>query len=307
MDILPIEIPKDGQFSADVMDLMMPFQVNDDTIWFPKGRIVRREDTLSYNKPEGLRERIRKNISLNTTLYLAKEDVKSYVYSLNVSNFKSKGHPIDAQFLGSVSKVYDHTVVFASDGRQVDGIACFNKLESLQQYLVDSVLSTNMNVKVLCVIGWPEDVIVDVEFPSDTTILPITKPDKTRLAQTNTFSKVQSELATTPNTDQTPTLKYYTLVEEMPSYPGGQEALSNYISKNLKYPSNLKNSGISGTVYVSYIVDEKGSAMDVRLVKGVHPSLNEEAIRVVSGLRGFKPGRKEGKVVPVQLTELVRF
>gem|GEM_PF-5888250 len=307
MDILPVEIPKDGQFSADIRELMMPFQLNEDTIWFPKGRIVRQVDTLSYNKPEGLRERIRKNISLNTTLYLAREDVKSYVHSLSVSNFVSKGRPIDEQMLSSASKAYDRTVIFSSEEMHVNGIPCFSNLESLQQYLVDSVLSVNVNAKVLCVIGWPKEMIVEIEDAIDSTVVPQPQTEQTRSGGKWPPAKVESELAITPNTDQSRKLKFHTLVDEMPSYPGGQEAISSYISKNLRYPSDLRNSGICGTVYVSYIVDENGRAMDVRLVKGVHPSLNDEAIRVVSGLSGFKPGRKEGKVVPVQLTELVRF
>lgn len=100
---------------------------------------------------------------------------------------------------------------------------------------------------------------------------------------------------------------FFTIVEEMPSYPGGDAALMQFLQKNIKYPQIAKENGISGVVYVSFIVDRTGQVTEVKVVRGVDPFLDKEAVRVVSSLKGYTPGKQRGKPVPVQFTLPIRF
>ncbi len=100
---------------------------------------------------------------------------------------------------------------------------------------------------------------------------------------------------------------FFTIVEDMPAYPGGDAALMQFLQKNIKYPQIAKENGISGVVYVSFIVDKNGQVTEVKVVRGVDSFLDKEAIRVVSSLKGYTPGKQRGKPVPVQFTLPIRF
>lgn len=100
---------------------------------------------------------------------------------------------------------------------------------------------------------------------------------------------------------------FFTIVEDMPSFPGGDAALLKYIAQNVEYPPIAKENGITGVVYVSYIVGKDGKVRDVKVVRGADPFLDKEAIRVVKTLSGYKPGKQRGKPVPVQFTIPIRF
>lgn len=114
--------------------------------------------------------------------------------------------------------------------------------------------------------------------------------------------KVEDE-AGTQNTDT----KVYAFAEEMPQYPGGNEALKKYIRENIKYPQSAKEQAVSGTVYISYVVNAAGKVTNVKVWKSVSKDLDNEAIRVVSSLKDFTPGKQEGKQVSVQMTIPVKF
>jgi TonB family protein len=96
-------------------------------------------------------------------------------------------------------------------------------------------------------------------------------------------------------------------VDEMPVYPGGEEALRKDLVAAVKYPEEAKKSGIQGKVFVSFVVDEAGKVTDVTLAKGVDPSLDKEALRVVKGLKDWTPGKEKGKKVKVAFTLPIQF
>lgn len=100
---------------------------------------------------------------------------------------------------------------------------------------------------------------------------------------------------------------YFTIVEDMPKYPGGDAALIKYIAENVRYPQSAKDNGVTGVVYVSYIVGADGRVSNVRVVRSSSPELDAEAVRVVSMLPRHTPGRQRGQAVPVQFTIPVRF
>jgi len=99
----------------------------------------------------------------------------------------------------------------------------------------------------------------------------------------------------------------FVVVEEMPMYPGGEEALLAYISANTQYPEVAKENNIQGKVIVRFCVTSKGGVDKVEILKGVDPELDKEAIRVVKTLPTFKPGKQGGKPVPVWFMVPINF
>ena len=99
----------------------------------------------------------------------------------------------------------------------------------------------------------------------------------------------------------------FTVVESMPEFKGGMAELYKYLGNNIKYPVMAKESGIQGKVYVTFVVERDGSITDVRVLRGIGGGCDEEAIRVVSGMPNWKPGKQRGKPVRVQYNLPVRF
>ena len=101
--------------------------------------------------------------------------------------------------------------------------------------------------------------------------------------------------------------KKYDVVEEMPEYPGGPEALSKYLSENIKYPEEAEEKGIEGRVIITFIVEKDGSISEVEVVNHVNPLLDNEAVRVIKSMQRWIPGKQNGKTVRVKYTVPVTF
>jgi TonB family protein len=99
----------------------------------------------------------------------------------------------------------------------------------------------------------------------------------------------------------------YTLVEQMPQYPGGTDSLLAHVMAKVVYPQACADSGIQGKVYLRFIVDEKGNVTNVEAIKGPHPLLKKAAEGAVTGLTGFTPGTEKGKPVKVWYSLPVNF
>lgn len=99
----------------------------------------------------------------------------------------------------------------------------------------------------------------------------------------------------------------FTVVEKMPQFPGGDAALLKYISTQIKYPVIAQENGIQGRVVVSFVVNRDGSVVDAEVVRGVDPSLDKEALRVIGTLPKWAPGEQRGKPVRVKYTVPVQF
>jgi TonB family protein len=93
----------------------------------------------------------------------------------------------------------------------------------------------------------------------------------------------------------------------MPEFPGGENAMIAYISKNLKYPEEALRYGISGLVLITFIVEKDGSIKTLEVIKSVYDVLDNEAIRIIRSMPRWKPGLNEGNLVPVSFTLPVRF
>ena len=100
----------------------------------------------------------------------------------------------------------------------------------------------------------------------------------------------------------------FVVVESMPEFPGGQQALFKYLSENVKYPVIAQENGIQGRVICQFVVNKDGSIVDVEVVRsGGDPSLDKEAIRVIKSMPKWKPGKQRGKPVRVKYTVPVNF
>lgn len=101
--------------------------------------------------------------------------------------------------------------------------------------------------------------------------------------------------------------KIFDVVEEMPSFPGGNGALMSYLASNIKYPVVAQENDVQGRVIVSFVVERDGSISDVRVARSVDPSLDREAQRVVKSMPRWKPGKQNGSAVRVKYTVPVVF
>lgn len=101
--------------------------------------------------------------------------------------------------------------------------------------------------------------------------------------------------------------KVFDVVEEQPSFPGGQGALMQWLRDNIKYPVVAAENGIEGRVIVQFVVSKTGSISGVTVARGVDPSLDKEAVRVVSSMPNWTPGRQNGTTVNVRYTLPVTF
>jgi|GEM_PF-48943 len=99
----------------------------------------------------------------------------------------------------------------------------------------------------------------------------------------------------------------FTIVENMPEFPGGQKKLFEYLGKNIKFPPAAKANGISGKVYVNFTVGKDGKISDVKVLRGVHDLLDKEAVRVVKSFPKWKPGKQRGKAVKVSYNLPINF
>ncbi len=119
--------------------------------------------------------------------------------------------------------------------------------------------------------------------------------------------KAKEVLVTEPVKPKEEENKVFDVVEQMPSFPGGMAALMAYLQKSIKYPPVAEENGIQGRVICTFVVERDGSVTDVRVAKSVDPSLDKEAVRVVSAMPKWIPGKQNGQSVRVKYTLPVTF
>jgi len=99
----------------------------------------------------------------------------------------------------------------------------------------------------------------------------------------------------------------FVVVEEMPEFPGGIKALRTFLAQAVKYPVVAQENGIQGKVYVNFVVNKDGTVSNAKIARGVDPALDAEALRVVSTLPKWKPGKQRGVPVRVSYTVPISF
>ena len=131
----------------------------------------------------------------------------------------------------------------------------------------------------------------------------ISSEDDASAAQTETFVAPVVEEEEEEESAQ----QIFTVVEKQPEFPGGTAELFKYLNKAIKYPVIAQENGIQGRVVCSFVVNRDGSIVDIQVMRGVDPSLDKEAMRVISEMPKWKPGEQRGKPVRVRFILPVQF
>ena len=134
----------------------------------------------------------------------------------------------------------------------------------------------------------------------------LSSEDTQREAQTQTYVP-PAAMAAVAVEEEMPADHIFERVEKDASFPGGAAALAAYLSKNLVYPPFAEENGIGGRVTLSFVVNVDGSIVDIAVLRGIDPSLDREAIRVVRAMPRWSPGEQGNKPVRVRFTLPVMF
>lgn len=170
-----------------------------------------------------------------------------------------------------------------------------------------------------------EEIVPITEQPEQVTPPP---PEAPSIAETLTIVENEADVQETAivsseELNQAVTIKYvpvtvaeeepeeqtiFEVVENMPEFPqGGMAGLMQYLSKNIKYPTIAQENGTQGRVTVQFVVNKDGGIVDAKVLRGVDPYLDKEAVRVIMGMPKWKPGMQRGKPVRVKYTVPVTF
>lgn len=136
-----------------------------------------------------------------------------------------------------------------------------------------------------------DEEVADIDINTEVT-------EETMIVQTDI--KIQEEVI-----EEEPEI--FLVVEQQPEFPGGMGALMKYLQQNIKYPQIAKENGVSGRVFVNFVVDDKGRITKIKVLRGVDPALDAEAVRVVESMPTWKPGKQRGKAVYVSYNLPISF
>lgn len=125
-----------------------------------------------------------------------------------------------------------------------------------------------------------------------------------QVQQQKASQKAQQETVSQTNPSEEPV---FTVVETLPQYPGGQEAMIQYMVNNIKYPEEAKKNGVQGTVFIKFIVEKDGTITHTEVIRGVGSGCDEEALRVVSGMPKWSPGKDKNEPVRVEFALPIKF
>lgn len=147
------------------------------------------------------------------------------------------------------------------------------------------------------------------EMVAEAEMTPLPEWSATEVPATPAALPQQKSLPKAPEVQSksVPDSVIFEVVEVMPEFPGGQKGLMEYLGKNVKYPADAAAKGIQGRVITSFVVQKDGSISNVKIVRGVEPSLDKEAERVITTMPKWAPGRQRGEAVNVKYTVPIAF
>ncbi len=167
-----------------------------------------------------------------------------------------------------------------------------------------------------------EDVILQTERiepppppppPQQTTIIEIVEDDievEDDLdidAETDDDEEIEEQIITDEDESEGEEEEIFVFVEDNAGYPGGEEARLTFLRDNIKYPEMAKESGIQGTVYLTFVVEKDGSITGVKVQRGIGGGCDTEAVRVIKKMPRWKPGKQRGRPVRVQFNMPIKF
>jgi TonB family protein len=204
-----------------------------------------------------------------------------YNEALNFLNLSIDEHPTaDAYFNRAAVFFYlGDTCNFCKDLKNAENLHDWNAkdlyLEKCIYTRIDDNIPDSLKSKVPKIIGYE---IVYNKCSSDSIVNIITENQQPVYSNTEPI---------------------FTIVESMPSFPGGEEARSRFLAENIVYPMEATNKGIQGTVYVSFVIDQEGNVTEVKILRGIGGGCDEESVRVVKLMPKWNPGKQTGKPVRV--------
>ncbi len=110
-----------------------------------------------------------------------------------------------------------------------------------------------------------------------------------------------------PQEEEEEEIVNFYVIENKPEFPGGQDAMFKFIAEHTKYPEIAKENGITGKVFVQFVIDKDGAVTDVKVIRGIDPYLDKEAVRVVKSMPKWQPGLQRGKPVKVSFQLPINF
>lgn len=149
--------------------------------------------------------------------------------------------------------------------------------------------------------------------PQQTTIIEIVQDnievddDLNIDAETDDDEEIEEQIIIDEEEGEIQEEEIFVFVEDQPAYPGGDEARLNYLRENITYPEIAKESGVQGTVYVTFVVEKDGSISHVKVLRGIGGGCDEEAVRVIKNMPNWKPGKQRGRPVRAQFNMPIRF
>ena len=151
-----------------------------------------------------------------------------------------------------------------------------------------------------------------VEVPKQTTQIQVVEDDVEVEdveinAEVDQNEVIEEYVAPEVEEEEVVEAEIFTIVEEMPDFPGGGAKLQEYLIKNIKYPQMARESGIQGRVFVNFVVEPDGHVSNVNVMRSLGGGCDEEAIRVVKSMPKWKPGKQRGKPVRVSYILPVNF
>ena len=151
-----------------------------------------------------------------------------------------------------------------------------------------------------------------VEVPKQTTQIQVVEDDVEVddveiNAEVDQNEVIEEYIAPEVEEEEVVEAEIFTIVEEMPEFPGGMAKLADYLAKNIKYPQMARESGIQGRVFVNFVVEPDGHVSNVNVMRSLGGGCDEEAMRVVKSMPKWKPGKQRGKAVRVSYILPVNF
>jgi periplasmic protein TonB len=143
--------------------------------------------------------------------------------------------------------------------------------------------------------------------PKQEELKEIKVAEKTVEGDKNAEEVVNTDLDAGKGVVEAPSNEVFMFVEQMPEFPGGEEALQRYLQKNINYPTFALENDITGRVYMEFVVDNNGEIYDVTIKKDIGGGCGKEAERVVKNMPKWTPGKQNGKPVKVRFNLPVVF
>ncbi|MCK5730391.1 MAG: M56 family metallopeptidase [Draconibacterium sp.] len=290
-------IKQGHSFDVIILELLTAFQWFNPFMWMLR-RVIRENHEFLADQAvlvSGVNRGYYKNLLLNQFVGGQLVIANNFNYSLIKNRIKMMSKIKSSKL--AITKITFGVLVAAT---LIIAFACEQK-ESVEMEPVveEQAITFSVEDNQLRITGTSEELVKIKSFLSDNRNLDI-------VTDSNGVLLLEKKKFEYPKTLEDGSEIFF-VVEEMPEFPGGDLELRKYIGKNVDYPEIAQKNGIQGKVYVTFVVTKNGTIANCKIARGVDPSLNKEALRVVNSLPQWKPGKQRGQAVNVSYTVPINF